>query len=856
MRTVCYALAVLLLASCKDAYVLDIPAFHVKQTNMVAIGAKGDVIVNGLPDTAFIIKVNEDNTLSWQMTKPLYARIDDNTLNFIKLSEVKEVKVQGLSLSKAQIKKATANFTEKDDNVAYVSLKDIFKFQYPELSVPDLKSIYACNYDKEAIVLLDTNVTIVSANGKTIQWQSSGPIKTNPFNLNFFRVRRGELAGIDGVNNFFAIKDTAFIARVKPLFTSFGAADIRINWLPKAAKGQSYGWRIDFDKPFRTVIPKKMIEQRFDTLHPYVYLNQQQEGFLPSPRLYTEDFSHAIAQPVGMIDKTFQFKPNEVDEIKGYRFFGISSWKFWTKAYAPLLIAFILGFCIICHYFKMGKRTGLDDYFYENTPAYYEFSNWKRYYLIIYSVLAIILAIRIFIGYNLSFSYPYINFAFPTAQTLAPLMLLAVLCSYLFIWNYNIKQKVSIKVRITYISLIVMATLVVLITDGQAWKGAWQAVIQSYTKASSYHVAIVFAQVYIFSALVVIGLARKWISVSFLGILTIGIFSVAFTKENARFLALIPLIVLLLFYFQSILQWARRLCAKKFVTQNRKVTVRVQFGRNLLNLIKIAVMVLLYIVIAWLGDSGVTITILFFLFAYLFVMGFFSTYYKQATAAELRKAVYMRLGVIAVCLVLMAIVFISFTNISSQYKPNGGDRYKSRITAMYQYDKMREFGYKESEEIAQFFAVLGKYSWPASHDPYERIHPGISSFEDPVVKNDLSMPFGFIYSCGRYWWLYLSGYLGILLVLLFVGLKMVAAPVGYPTNGHITYMLTSYGEIRLLAVCVVCGTAFYLLLSYYGVLPFTGRLMYGLGQDSLAEVIETIAWFSLMGLVGPAKNEE
>jgi hypothetical protein len=41
----------------------------------------------------------------------------------------------------------------------------------------------------------------------------------------------------------------------------------------------------------------------------------------------------------------------------------------------------------------------------------------------------------------------------------------------------------------------------------------------------------------------------------------------------------------------------------------------------------------------------------------------------------------------------------------------------------------------------------------------------------------------------------------------------------------------------------------WLVLSYYNVLPFTGRLVYGMGQDSVAEMLETIFLFGFMGLI-------
>ncbi len=56
------------------------------------------------------------------------------------------------------------------------------------------------------------------------------------------------------------------------------------------------------------------------------------------------------------------------------------------------------------------------------------------------------------------------------------------------------------------------------------------------------------------------------------------------------------------------------------------------------------------------------------------------------------------------------------------------------------------------------------------------------------------------------------------------------------------------GIIRILSSCVlVCGSI-YMLLALLGKMPFTGRLIYGLGVDSVAEPIETLILFILIGL--------
>ena len=48
---------------------------------------------------------------------------------------------------------------------------------------------------------------------------------------------------------------------------------------------------------------------------------------------------------------------------------------------------------------------------------------------------------------------------------------------------------------------------------------------------------------------------------------------------------------------------------------------------------------------------------------------------------------------------------------------------------------------------------------------------------------------------------------------------------------------------------MLVGSGLWLIGSYYNIVPFTGRLIFGLGQDSIAEVFETIFLFAYMGLI-------
>ena len=246
-------------------------------------------------------------------------------------------------------------------------------------------------------------------------------------------------------------------------------------------------------------------------------------------------------------------------------------------------------------------------------------------------------------------------------------------------------------------------------------------------------------------------------------------------------------------------------------------------------------------------DIGYLITLPLYLLIYWLIVSVLYKYYGKEKTAEGRKLRFNTIGGSALVIVVIVGLVYLFARISAGYSPGDSERFNARVTAMYNFESIREYGYNETEQIAQFFSVMGMYGIPEEHNTFEPIHKSVSSFTDPVVKNDLSVLYGLIYSSGKWWPVGVILLVLILFLLLYQGIKMAIYP---GAQDDYEFYLTGYGELRLLSVCVVCGTAFWLLLSYYGLLPFTGRLMYGLGQDSLGEVIETTAWFSIMGLVG------
>lgn len=67
--------------------------------------------------------------------------------------------------------------------------------------------------------------------------------------------------------------------------------------------------------------------------------------------------------------------------------------------------------------------------------------------------------------------------------------------------------------------------------------------------------------------------------------------------------------------------------------------------------------------------------------------------------------------------------------------------------------------------------------------------------------------------------------------------------------------LTTFGILRLIALSYFLGSGIWLLLSYYNIVPFTGRILFGLGQDSVGEILETMILFITFGLIYNKKDK-
>ena len=167
------------------------------------------------------------------------------------------------------------------------------------------------------------------------------------------------------------------------------------------------------------------------------------------------------------------------------------------------------------------------------------------------------------------------------------------------------------------------------------------------------------------------------------------------------------------------------------------------------------------------------------------------------------------------------------------------NRKDRRLNLMANYKEYSESGFRYADTDAEFMRIMRHYMFSKNaSDPLSNedhiLHMSISNGQSPVILNDVSIQSGFFSSYG--WWMYVV-FFGLLVVLAITVSESVLAK-----QGHIG----QWSLRRLLAMLMWVGTSIYLILSYVGALPFTGRLNPGYGVDSVGEALESALLLAFM----------
>ena len=167
------------------------------------------------------------------------------------------------------------------------------------------------------------------------------------------------------------------------------------------------------------------------------------------------------------------------------------------------------------------------------------------------------------------------------------------------------------------------------------------------------------------------------------------------------------------------------------------------------------------------------------------------------------------------------------------------DRTIRRGNLMANYKKYTSSGWRYAETDAEFMRIMRHYMFTSNaSDPLSNedhiLHMSISNGQSPVILNDVSIQSSFF-----------SAY-GVLAYVVYFGLLLVLSVVVSVSVVHSKGVIGVWSLRRLLAMLMWVGTSIYLILSYVGLLPFTGRLNPGYGVDSVGEALESAFLLAFM----------
>lgn len=181
-------------------------------------------------------------------------------------------------------------------------------------------------------------------------------------------------------------------------------------------------------------------------------------------------------------------------------------------------------------------------------------------------------------------------------------------------------------------------------------------------------------------------------------------------------------------------------------------------------------------------------------------------------------------------------------------------RFDRRMEMFSSYNATRESGYRYSEADMEFMQIMCHYMQnhkvtkdPLSNDDHF-LHKSISTGQSPVVLNDVSVQAAFFGPLG--WPAHLIFFL--LLIVLLGTVQLFCFARDYNEQGIKSFKMTRH---RLIAAFIWVGASTYLYISYLGLFPYTGRLIYGFGVDSVGEALEICVLFAFMGHLAVSSHE-
>ncbi|MEA5405598.1 hypothetical protein VB776_21845 [Arcicella sp. DC2W] len=519
-----------------------------------------------------------------------------------------------------------------------------------------------------------------------------------------------------------------------------------------------------------------------------------------------------------------------------------------------LLVPFI-GLWIVCGvvfgtYYNTIRREQLNEF--GGHSIHQDDSVYKKNYLNIITVVVIFLHFKLFIALKLSFTYPYISHFLPISLFLAyttPFIIVYIWVQQTYMPKFHISWLLLIPVMVILIFFFyyyyypyILAYDFNLLNPFDYLKNdlVRQKLFQCIEFSVLAIVLILLATIFkkktkgVISKLELASLIQHAIPLTIVFLCFLPILWRKFT----------PLIMVSIFFM---------LINKEFIMSqlpvriNEKIRSRFYFG-----------ILLFFVGFNFYIDNG-SLTV--YLCPTLLLVFIYSNSYidKIIKYNSILQNSFFKLIILLIPVLLLAGVTIFYTRTLMNPSPND-KRFNERINIFFNQAKVEEVGYSNYDEYLEFITIMENnsadnvMSYPPSLPQLikasEQLQPIFSKGLYPVIINDLN-PIVL---------LSVTHLFGLLLILLcywcLSGTLTLKILTDHPYNAVQSKGITPGGLVRVIAWLMVSGNGCWLLLSEFGLLPFTGRLINGLGIDSISEYIETILLFGIMGYRQKSKINE
>ena len=883
MKQLLYLILLINFASCKKFEQKNVLYFDkMNFQNKITFGDSSDVIMQAFSKNNITISKVDDN-LSINVKDPVYFKIDNVTQNIFDLSSIDAIEYKGYSISKAkldeQLNKIYSNKKVLSDNQNYLPLKYFLLLFKKSDSIQNIKSIIS--HDLNKFILLDDDINLL-VNGEKIRYKHKFSIAQNSFKIEFYNpIYYHIYRGNNKDNNYLYVDSISGHTKVVSAYNNFGASEFIVSQTTK-------GLQVEYDKPYIDIVSKSDLD-KLVTVNNNLPISLTQNYLKTNDANAHEVKSYSYNKPPiiaswykGELENTIpELIIKEINILWIFVFF------------LPLIITTIFVLWRI-------NKSKFVSTLYDNSLNFHgntENTFWLPYLKKLVLIVCGFLLIRGLISYSLFITEPNYHYFLPMQIVMMPFILLIIFNTW-NIFNYlNGLKEITDKTKkemsgllkkelsIQIIFHVILISLLILINKYyftnilmNQLKFDFKSGLSTFKLAtnSSLSPLISLLFMYIVSTFFILFLKSNRSSNLIKWVLIVSLFILSLALKNSYSFVVLVLFLLIngsnfidAHYLKTLgkINLIERIL--KFICDRLEiifafVSNKLHTKNNFLNFSKstldnfnannvfirkyIASLLLLSGICLWQGDHGYIINLL------PLVLGLFwllsnVTASKNLNMNIVNEQTQKQNAKMNWITGIAFLLFILLAKTYAHYSVNMEGRTSARLTAVYDFNNMEDIGLRKTESISQWFVVMGKYVWPSANVINEsEFHSVVSGNTDPIVINDLSFPINISSLFGKGSLLFYC-FLILLWVLLFKYVnKSTFTPLPDFNNNTNKYIsLHHISILKSAGLFYIIFSGLWLILSYWSLMPFTGRLILGLGQDSAAEVLEFCTIFSVFG---------